>query len=479
MTLYETLAHRVIDDIRQQRLPAGTRLPALRVMARQNNVSMTTATRTYDYLQQSGWIYALPQSGYYVASQVGNDHFPVPETLPMESRDPKRFAPGNGYNPQSDHFNPLGTSMLAPELQPGEALQRTIRRVARRSHLGLLRYPELQGELSLRTALARHFREDHFAFAPSELVITNGCLEAVRLAIESVTDKGDTVAVCSPCFSGLLDLLATLSRNIIEIPVTLDGIHLPMLEACMARGEITAALLSTTHINPLGTTLPVAQKQALAALAASYQIPIIEDDVYLELGHQQRHALPAKYWDRQGYMLWCGSMSKTLAPGLRLGWCLPGRYQQVYLERHGLTSLGVNALTQACVGEFIATGEYRTHLHKIRLRLQQQIHQYRQFLRQFLPAHANVSAPEGGLVVWIQIAGLDAVALEQTARQQNIDVRSGACFSTHAVYHDCLRINCGWPLQADQASGSTYWQLAELCRLISQQLSVSMPESVV
>jgi len=479
MTLYETLAQRFIDDIKTQKLPVGTRLPALRAMAKQHKVSMTTATKTYDTLQQTGWIYAQPQSGYFVASQTESITFPTLNAKDMEQRDPKRFAPLNGYNPASIRHSSFGTSMIAPHLQPSIALQRCIKRVTRRSDNQLFQYPDPPGEQSLRNALSAHFRLENFTFCAAELVITNGCIDAVRLAIESTTNEGDTIAISSPCFSGLLDLLAVMSRKVIEIPINHDGLDLEHLESILQQGLVQASLFSTSNMNPTGMTLPIEQKQALATLAAQYKTPMIEDDVYFELGHQKQTPLPAKYWDKDGYVVWCGSFSKTLAAGLRLGWCLPGRYLQTYLKKQIATSFGVNGFMQACLAEFINTGEYRTHVNKTRLLLSQQIHHYRRFLVEHLPSNANISHPDGGIVLWIHIPNLNAVQLEQDAQTQGIDIRSGACFSTHDCYHDCFRINCGWPLDGDRPldgnkkeektvdKHSSYQQLKRLCELVN------------
>lgn len=484
MTLYETLAQYFIEDIQAQKLPVGTRLPALRSMAKQHQVSLSTATKTYDYLQQMGWIYAQPQSGYFVANQITNTAFPTLNahdlTLKgLEQRDPKRFAPSSGYNPASALFSPLGTSMISPDLQPSIALQRSIKRVTRRAGKHLFQYPDTQGDSGLRNALAEHFRYNNLAFSATDFVITNGCIDAVKLAIESLTKEGDTIAISSPCFSGLLDLLSALSRKVIEIPISDKGLDLDHLEAILQQGLIKASLFSTSNMNPTGMTLPIKQKQALARLAAQYETPMIEDDVYFELGHQKQPTLPAKYWDKNGYVIWCGSFSKTLAAGLRLGWCVPGRYFASYLNQHALTSFGVNGLMQSCMAEFINTGEYRSHVNKVRVVLTQHIHRYQQFLIEHLPDNANISTPQGGIVLWVQIPGLNAVQLEKDAQKQDIDIRSGACFSTHDFYHDCFRINCGWPLEDNREENTVdkqgiYQQLSTLCLLVKKTLNHSI-----
>lgn len=469
MTLYETLAQRYIDDIKAQRLPAGSRLPALRVMAKQHQVSMTTATKAYDYLQQTGWIYSQPQSGYFVANQASSPYFSFPLPKKSERRDPKQFAPLRGYQPYSDQLRPLVTSMISPQLQPMVALQRCIKRVTQRSEKHLFHYPEEQGSLALRQALSQHFRQGHFTFSSEEVVITNGCLDAVRLAIESTTKEGDTLAISSPCFSGLLDLLATLSRNIIEIRCDENGLDIEQLEECMAQGLIQATLFSTSHMNPTGITLSAQQKQALAQLAVKYRVPMIEDDVYYELGHQKQ-PLPAKYWDQKGYVIWCGSFSKTLAAGLRLGWSLPGCFIDRYITCQSSTNFGVNSLLQASLAEFINTGEYRTHVNRIRRTLSKQVYTYRQFLSDHLPTTTKISAPEGGMVLWLQIPGLDTIELARQTHEQGVEICSGIGFSTHDLYHDCLRINCGWPLTTDGKINGIQQQLATLCQLIQANI---------
>lgn len=467
MTLYLDLAQRLIDDIQAQRLPTGTRLPALRALAQQQLVSMTTATRAYDYLQQSGWIYARPQSGYFVANRAEIIEFPALSNQSLARRDPRQNAPAQGYNRPSQGFAPLGIAILGPPLLPEASLQRTLKRVTQRNPLSLFEYASYAGSAALRQAIAQHFRDSHFPFHGDDLIVTHSCMSAVRLAVESVTQPGDTLAVSSPCFNGLLDLLSTLSRNIIEIPLNHQGLDLDALESCMQQQRIKAALLSTNHINPLGITLPNEQKQALARLARQYQIPIIEDDIYRDLGFQKHSPMPAKYWDQDGWVLWCNSISKTLAPGMRLGWCLPGRFYQACADFHGRTSLGTSTLIQAFVTEFIVTGDYRSHLQKLRPRLQQQLGQYQLLLRQHLPASARCSQPDGGLVLWLHVPGLDAEALQRQALEAGIDIRSGRCFTTHHSYRDCLRINAGWPLYHDDNQPSaTHQQLTRLCELI-------------
>lgn len=470
MKLYQSLAERYIDDIKAGRLPPGSRLPALRRVASQHDISLSTAIKAYQHLEQRGWVVAQPQAGFFVAQSSISEQRPDIPSFKSQTSDPSACAPVTGYNPNTDFFSPLGTSMLAPELLPTQGLQLSIKRAARLAGNSLHFYPEPQGNIALRTALQQHFMRYDFAFLDTDLVITHGCLQGIRIAVDTVSKEGDTLAVSSPCFSGLLDLLSNMSRKIIEIPSTEEGLDLAQLAMHMERKNIVAGLFSTSHVNPLGTSLNTAQKQGLAALATKYQVPIIEDDVYLELGHYKKPPLPAKYWDKEGYVIWCSSISKTLAAGVRMGWCLPGRYLDAYAARHKNTSYGVNTLIQVSVADFINSGQYLSHLNKTRLRLQQHSYQYQRYLREQLPRSAKISQPIGGLVLWVQIPNLDAEALAQKARSEKIDIRSGVNFSTQSCYRDYFRINFGWPLWGlgeggEEQETDAFRQLARLCEL--------------
>jgi len=462
MTLYKKLAQHFILEIQNQQRIIGSRLPALRIVVKQHQVSMTTAKKAYDYLQETGWIFAKPQSGYFVSSNRSTISFPTEITATIEKRDPRQFAQNNKFSHNVDFFCELGIAMISPELTPKIALQRCISRITRRSIDGLFYYPENRGNRVLRKALSNHFTQDNFTFSSDDLIITHGCLDAVRLAIETTTHEGDTIAINSPNYSGLLDLLSGLSRNIIEVPCHNAILDIKFLEELMQTKTVQAALLSTTHINPTGNSLSIHQKQKLAQLAEIHQIPIIEDDVYFELSHQKHTPLPLKTWDRMGYVLWCGSASKTLAPGLRIGWCLPGRFIDKYQLQQSLTDSGVNHLTQNTLAEFINTGEYRSHVNKLRIKLNRQIHQYREFLLAHLPRNSTISLPDGGLVLWVHIPSVDMTQIEQLAKKHKIDILSGHLFSTHKTYNNCFRINCGWPLE----DINTKLKLRTLCQII-------------
>lgn len=469
---YKAIAEQIISDIRQGVRAPGVRMPSLRSMTKLYGVSMTTVLNCYRLLEELGWIVAKPQSGFYVTLPLSEQKTPQPPLFQSRLTDPGLQRPTLVNSTINPGPGPLGISQICPALLPTEALQRSLRRGVQRLSQRLHQYPARQGEASLREALANHFLGYGFPLPAQDLVITHGCMDAVRLALQATTERGDAVAISSPCFSGLLELLAVLERKVVEIPYTLEGIDMVQLEQHLQNGTVKAGLFSTSHMNPQGTSLSPVQKQTLAALAEKYRTPIIEDDVYMELGYDKVTPLPAKHWDNAGYILWCGSVSKTLTAGYRVGWCLPGRFIAQVVRLNEISHYGVNTPIQAGLADFILTGQYYSHLQKTRIRLSQHMRQYRNRVAELLPANIALSNPTGGMVLWVQVPGLNSDELLSVARQHNLSIRVGSHFSTLPLYGDYFRINTGWPLDDDtDESRLANTQLDTLARLVNEQVA--------
>lgn len=178
------------------------------------------------------------------------------------------------------------------------------------------------GHPDLQSAVARRALEMGVQVAPDDVVVTHGCIEAVNLALRAVAQPGDTVAVESPTYYGLLQVLECLGMRAVEIPTSpRTGISLEALEmAVQAYGNIRAVVVVPNLQNPLGSIMPDAAKRRLAAFCEAHAIPLIEDDTYSALGDGPAPLKAIKAWDRTGNVIYCASLNKTIAPGLRLGW---------------------------------------------------------------------------------------------------------------------------------------------------------------
>jgi len=458
----------IIADIDLGRLRVGQRMPAIRKFAQMYGVSKTTTIHCYQNLQELGWLLAKPQSGYFVTQPFGINKTPeFPQFISKISQPKSITRIKEAFN------SPFYVSLISPELIPLDALNRCTRQGNARNQGLLHLYPEYQGIASLRNVLSQHFSKNYFSIDANKLVITNGCIDAVKTAIEVTTQPGDTIAISSPCFNGLIELLANLKRSVIEIPCCDAKLDLAQLELHLSNKTIKACLFSSNHINPQGICFSAQQKQKLAKLAEKYRIPIIEDDIYLELSHGTTNPLPIKHWDKSGWVLWCGSISKTISPSYRIGWCEPGRFFNQYLTDRSIQHFGVNLTVQSTLFEFIYSGQYSKHLKHLKLKLNQNVRDYHKLLSQYLPKQARISTPQGGLVLWIQVPQLNSQVLLNVAAKEKIYFRAGNEFSTIGLYNDCLRINIGWSINGTSQTPEErerHQQLIKLCELIKATL---------
>lgn len=443
---YKAIREQIILDIQSQKLVAGQRLPSLRQLTKQLDVSMTTALNCYRSLEEMGWVVTQAKSGFFVSSPLSKGEVPTLPQFRSSLRKLPKSLESDQYISSSVKPGPFGLSKVSPKLISTLELQRSVKRTLNQNDELLHAYCDPQGDHGLRQVLADHFSASGFALTADEVFVSSGCMDAIRVALLVTTDVGDAVAISSPCFNGLLKLLSSLSRRVVEIPCNRNGIDLAQLEQKFKNKEVSAALLSSSFMNPHGVSLSVSQKETLATLANKYRIPIIEDDVYGELGYENTFPLPIKHWDTNGYVLWCSSVSKTLASGLRVGWCVAGRYLEACVDRCAIEHLGHNGLLQASLASFIHAGHYRKQLQSIRQAILLNANAYRNLLLKHMPKRTAISAPNGGLVLWVQVPGLDEPILHKVVSALDIDLRFGAQFTTRKLYRDCFRLNVGWGL---------------------------------
>jgi DNA-binding transcriptional MocR family regulator len=465
---YINIAQQIISKIEKGQIKANSKLPSLRAFCLLHHISMTTALACYRYLEQHNYIIAEYKKGYFVQTshaQNSSKNAPFIPAFPSFQSTVAINLSRPTLQLDSIIEYSFATAQLDVKLMDNKLLKRSIKAATKHPDFNL-GYDEIQGSNKLRQQLSKHFNKQGFSCPCEELVITYGCLDAVLIALECVSKPGDVIAITSPCYSGLLDLLAMLNRSVLEIPSTTNGVELEQLELAMKSQKVTACLLTANHQNPTGHSLSNQQKQALVTLATEYQIPIIEDDVYREISHQRTVPLPMKYFDQQGWVIWCSSVSKTLAAGLRVGWCLPGRFQHQFIQQRMIRTLGHNQPTQLALADYIGKGYYATHIKKVNKALAQHCTDYIKFLQHNLPKQSEIFMPNGGLVLWVKIPGVNTEKLAIKLSKQSTYIKPGNLFSTTRLYQDCIRLNIGL-IPTEQI----YLQLALLCQLTRNALT--------
>jgi DNA-binding transcriptional MocR family regulator len=436
---YLQIAQKLITDIESGHLALNAKLPSLRTVMTLHNVSMTTAIACYRHMEKIGYAVAEDKKGFYAQKPYSEKITP---SFPKFNGAITNISPQYSENFSDISIDSLATAKLDTQLIDNAVIKQSIHAAMKNPNF-TLNYENPQGNEQLRLQLSNHFNQQGFTTHQDELVMTNGCLDAVVSAIEVVSKPGDVVIVSSPCYSGLLDILSLLERAIIEIPSTADGIDLIQLNHIVKNKNVAACILTANHQNPTGHSLSNEQKKLIAQLAAKYHLPIIEDDVFRELAHQKTIPLPIKYYDDAGWVLWCSSFSKTLAPGLRLGWCKPGRFAKQYLKNRKVKTLGINQPIQTTMADYLAKGHYLRHLKKINKALSLHCRIYIDFLQQHLPTNSQIYFPKGGLTLWLCLPNVDTKSLSFSLSKQGIYTQHGNVFSTTGLYQDCLRLNIG------------------------------------
>ncbi|WP_089604208.1 aminotransferase-like domain-containing protein [Acinetobacter piscicola] len=452
---YQTLAQQIAQKIYCGELVVGQRLSSLRQFAEQQKISLNTAKSCYELLEAQGLIYVKDKSGYFVQSQQKIQQIAVPDHPDFKSR-PREVSNLElqiqiheaAINNRLIH---LGSIQLSPNLVPVEALRRSIQRALKHCKPEDFLYSDRQGHPQLREALSAHWAEDGFYIAKEDIYISNGCMPALSVVIQSFTQVGDSIIIPTPNYNGQLQLLALLKRKIIEIPANTEGFDIDRLEQVMRDSGAKACLLTANFQNPLGFCLSNADKEKIAQLAAKYQCYVIEDDIYAECSFNAKRPLPIKYWDQAGYVIYCGSISKSLSTSYRVGWfCIPQRLQHLHAQLM-TQNVSVNTPLQLGLADLIFSRAYRQHLTELRPQLMAQVEQYRQFIYQsFQGVEIRLNQPQGSYALWLQLPQqIDSLAMYYYAQQHSINIVPGLIFGEDKRYNNCIRLNAGHELSED------------------------------
>ncbi len=454
--LYEQIANRIQHLIQEGTLQTGDRLPSVRKLHEQWSVSISTVLEAYRLLEDRGLIAARPQSGYYVKPQI---HQPSEPQQTAPAIKPHHVDNSLGFQVicsiRDSQTVKLGAAIPSMELLPISALNRLMGQILRQHQALAHVYDVPPGCESLRHEVARRMMDAGCSVSPDEIVTTNGTFESVFLSLRAVTQPGDTVAIESPTYYGLLEALEILHLKALELPThPRDGISLPHLEAVLQNRQIAACALVSNFSNPLGTCMSDAKKQAMVELLARHEVPLIEDDIYGDLYFEGTRPKALKAFDQNGLVLYCSSCSKTLSPGLRVGWALAGRYQAKLEQLKWVINQTTAIAPQLTVAAFLSNGGYDRHLRQLRRAYQSQMLRMVQAICDYFPTESRVTRPTGGHVLWVELPlGFDSLRLYETALRHHVSIAPGVIFSPSGGYGNCFRLNAGlpWSEEVDRA----------------------------
>ncbi|MBB1520692.1 GntR family transcriptional regulator MpaR [Aquipseudomonas guryensis] len=458
MKRYEKFADQIAELIRSGMLAPGEKVPSVRHASRTYGVSPSTVFQAYYLLEDRGLIQARARSGYFVR-ELARHSLAEPETSAQAAQttevDVSELVFSVLGSLKDPHTVPFGSAFPSPQLFPLQRLARSMAHALRDMPAHAVISDMTSGNPDLRRQIALRYMVAGVRLPLDELVITNGALEALNLCLQTVTSPGDLVAIEAPAFYATLQVLERLKLKAVEIPVNpREGIDLEVLAERLTDLPIKACWFMSSLQNPLGASMSDGKKQALYALLQQHQLPLIEDDVYAELYYGAQPPKPVKSFDTDGLVMHCGSFSKSLAPGYRVGWVAGGRYAEQISRLKLMTTISPSVPAQAAIADYLQHGGYDRHLRKLRHALETQQGAMLASAARHFPAGTRVTRPSGGYFLWFEFPeSVDSLQLFQLALAQGISLAPGPIFSATRRFRNCARLNHGhpWDAQSEQA----------------------------
>ena len=454
--LYKQFADQLAASIREGVLLPGERIASVRIASQQRKVSVTTVVRAYELLESRGIIESHPQSGYFVREQAPASDKPAAKRSARQDNpayqrstevDVSRLVLATLKTIQQDGTVPLGSPYPNPALFPSQRVSQYAGKIMRdASHSSV--FDDLPpGHPDLLRQIARRYLENGLKVDPEEIVVTVGATEAINLCLQAVARPGDTVAVETPTFYAMLHAIERLGMRALEIPTDPQrGIDVDALEQIMKTQPVAACMVMPNFQNPLGFQMPDGEKERLVRLAERHQMPLIENAVYSELYYGNAHPSSLKNYDREGLVLHCSSFSKSLTSAYRIGWAMPGRYRAQVEKLKFLNTLTTPTAPQRAIAEYLTQGGYERHLRRVRRAFAQQRDLMRHFVLRFFPEGTQVSEPEGGYVLWVELPSrVDAMELYRRCLSLGITVAPGRIFAATNRYSHFIRLNYSYP----------------------------------
>ncbi len=462
--LYQQLAEQISTDIQTGVYPVGQKVPSVRRMSTLRGVSISTVSQAYARLEDSGWLNARPQSGYYVCSnrtpERRREQLPLssPQEQPSEVTKSSLISNMLAQLSRPSLVN-FGAAIPDASLLPQRQLQRHIQQASRFQLKQVLEYQFSPGFEGLRQQLAVRMSNAGIHCISDDIIITNGCAEAIALCLRAATNPGDLIAVESPCYYGFLQLASMMGLKLIEIPTDPEtGMSMEALQLALSQWPVKLVALTARFSNPTGALMPTVKQQQLVELAQKYDVGIIEDDIYGEISFAETSAAARKQaqedgsfsaikaFDQDGRVMYCSSFSKTLTAGLRVGWCVPGQWYQDVIDQQTFTTFSSSSLSQRAVHSYLQNSQYDRHLRQLRRQLAANLPQFVDAIERYFPAETRFSVPKGGYTLWLALPPrVNAERLYYLARERSMSLVPGSLFTNSDQFDHCIRLNIAHP----------------------------------
>ncbi len=450
--VYLQIHDRIQHLIHTGHLSPDQQLPSIRALAQTVKVNKLTVLEAYSVLEADGLVRAKQGAGYFI--NPPNRRSPLsPAPLPPSTFNPAQevLIPRHGITSFTESYH----ASLQSHSQPGsinfsqgfpfaigtDDLQRIARRAMKEAHT-FFHPGHPQGDPDLRIQIAQLLIQQGLETSPENLIVTNGSMQALSLLAEHFLSPDDWIVVEAPSYHGFLSILQQRKAKVIGIPMTPQGMNLRLLAQYLESHRPRLIYTISTLHNPTGITTCTSHRRKLLALAEQYDCLVIEDNAYEPLSFDITPP-PIKAFDTTDRVIYVGTFSKTLMPGLRVGYmAVTGKENSALTERKLLHDFRTSAASQAIVKEYLSSGHYRRRLNQMRVLYRDRRDYMVNALIRHLSPSVTWTVPNGGTFLWIQLPDTVSVADVCTAAaEQKILVGSGATFFPTQQGYPALRLN--------------------------------------
>lgn len=451
-TKYRQIASSLTRQILAGNIQPGEKIPSVRVSCELHGVSMTTVQAAYLLLEGEGLIFGKAGAGYYVSdfSQIDLHELTEPVGLSVHNRVLEVLSQCH----KEGVYN-LGTAVIDPKLLPINQLRSVLNKLCRYHMEELVSAEFSSGFQPLRRQFAKKMLNASIHAHPDEILITGGCQDAISLALSAIAKPGDIIAVESPCFPGLLQIIEALNMKALEIPTSLrSGMDINALKEALTQWTVSAVVLVPSFSNPTGSLMPIEARRALVEFSASMKLPLIEDDLFSELNFSGKPKPSLKSMDKAGYVIYCSSVSKSLGSGFRLGWLSGGRFHKEIIKLKAFRNVSEPLVIQMLITEFLKSGGYERHLKRLKSKLIDNYRKMSECIKLHFPKGTMINTVQGGYLVWIKLPpDCDSRVLFKQAILKSVAFFPGDLFSQHGHYINYIRLNLAicWSEHVEQA----------------------------
>lgn len=437
----DILISKAITEITQGLYKSGEKFDSVRDLSQRYKVSHVTASVILNELVSTGLLDSKERSGHYVTQDKAllirygssNTSRPTKENLLAHLVESEN----------SQEIIALGTAATMTELVPTKELMDSIPSKSLHFKDSLSKYSYPPGNFELRFQISKLMNRSK----ADDIILTNGATEGMFLAVNSIIKPGDSVLINSPTFYGTINLLQSFNINIIEITNSIEKINFPKIEHELKTNKtIKAGIFQVNIPNPHGRSLQDKEKIKLVNLFKKYNRKIIEDDTYSHLSFESEHLNSLYSYDTsEDTVYYCSSFSKTLGPGLRVGWTIPPKdeYKSLLKQKLAMSFSGATNNEALVLSLLKKKGFYNRHIKKVKREFQRNIRYLQMKFEKNLSKEVKVSSPQGAFSIWIELPkSIDTFKIYTKLIEKKIAITPGVVYSSNQNYKNCIRLNC-------------------------------------